>query len=68
MSARFDSLKGNSIIRDISVITGGVMVSNGITSYIPDLQPVWMILGGIGLSYVALNMERQRHEKQERQV
>jgi hypothetical protein len=53
------TIKGKSVIRDIGLVAGGVMVSNGITAYIPDFTPAMMIIVGLVLSYIAIRFEKE---------
>lgn len=44
-----------STIRDLGLVFGAIMVSNGLIAYLPTIEPWMLILGGLAASHISLN-------------
>ena len=45
-------------LRSVTLVFGAIMVSNGMVAYLPTVEPWMLIVGGLGLTQIAMKYMR----------
>nr|WP_321496297.1 hypothetical protein [uncultured Methanolobus sp.] len=45
------------VLRDLVLVFGAILTSTGLTQFLPDMQPAYMVLGGILVTYGATKLK-----------
>ena len=48
----------NKELRAVVLVFGAIMVSNGLVAYLPTVEPWMLIVGGLGVTQLALKFMR----------
>lgn len=48
-------------VRDIGIVFGAVLTSNGMTAYVPEVQAYWLVLAGLAITKVAMSWKKGRN-------
>ena len=49
--------KAKETIRDLGLVFGAIMTGSGLVAYLPDLDPIFMVLGGLVVAQLASRMK-----------